>query len=484
MALSENIQAQIEKFKRGSGRVRLHAPCTLGSGVRVLSEKEIDAHIPRFERVRAEGRVLKFVPASGAATRMFRALKNFLQTGSSDKEGSVEEFFKNIDRFAFAGELWDHCRNKGLNRKELTGLEGQKILLHELLDREGMNYENFPKGLIPFHTYPDHPRTAFEEHLVEALQYARDKRGVAQLHFTVSGPWLEPLKKWFQGVVERYETQGEKLHIEFSVQKPGTDTLAVDFENTPIRLEGGSFLFRPGGHGALLENLNECGGDIVFIKNIDNVTHDHRKPITTRYKKALGGLLVEIQGRIFSYLRDLETGPLPPQQIDEIRHFAEEELCFRYTSEISQKSLITFLNRPLRVCGVVQNQGEPGGAPFWVLDETGGKSLQIVESSQVDRTDPKQWEIFRSSVYFNPVDLVCGLRGHRGQPFNLTAFRDENMFFISEKTHEGRALKALELPGLWNGGMAFWNTVFVEVPLEIFAPVKEVNDLLRPVHQP
>jgi hypothetical protein len=234
----------------------------------------------------------------------------------------------------------------------------------------------------------------------------------------------------------------------------------------------------------LLENLNECGGDIVFIKNVDNVVHDHRKPVTVRYKKALGGLLVEIQDRIFSYLRDLEMGPLPPQRVDEIRHFAEGELGFRYTSEISQKSLIDFLNRPLRVCGVVLNQGEPGGAPFWVLDERGGKSLQIVESSQVDRTDPKQGEIFRSSTYFNPVDLVCGLKDYRGKPFDLMRFRDENMFFISEKTYEGLTVKSLELPGLWNGGMAFWNTIFVEVPLETFAPVKVVNDFLRPEHQP
>jgi hypothetical protein len=242
MALPENIQSQIEKFKRGSGRVRLHAPCTLGSGIRVFPEKEIKGRIAHFERARAVGRVLKFVPASGAATRMFFALKNYLQTGSSDKEGSVEEFFKNIDKFAFAGALWEHCRKKGLTRNKLTGPEGEKTLIRELLEPEGMNYENFPKGLIPFHTYPDHPRTAFEEHLVEVLEYARDKQGLGRIHFTLNGPWLKPVKEWFAGVVSTYQTQGVTLRVDLSMQKPETDTLAVDLRNEPIRLKNDSLL--------------------------------------------------------------------------------------------------------------------------------------------------------------------------------------------------------------------------------------------------
>jgi hypothetical protein len=353
-----------------------------------------------------------------------------------------------------------------------------------MLDPKGLNYENLPKGMIPFHAYPDHVRSAFEEHFVEAQRYTRDQQGLGRLHFTLSREHVKRVTEFLSHHVPRYETQGRKFLLSISEQKSTSYTLAVDPENKPFRLEDGSLLLRPGGHGALLENLNECGGDIVFIKNIDNVTHDRVKPVALRYKKALGGLLIQVQEKVFAYLRELEAGTVSPRRLSEIGRFAQDKLGYHPTSEFSQTSLVKILHRPLRVCGMVPNQGEPGGAPFWVRDEDGTSSLQIVESAQVDPGNPGQQEIFRRATHFNPVDLVCGLRDHRGRPFDLMSFRDDRAVFISEKTHGGRSLKALEWPGLWNGGMAHWNTIFVEVPIETFAPVKTVNDLLRPEHQP
>jgi hypothetical protein len=268
------------------------------------------------------------------------------------------------------------------------------------------------------------------------------------------------------------------------VQKASTDTLSVDRENKPFRLEDGTLLFRPAGHGALLENLNECGGDIVFIKNIDNVVHDHWKSKTLRFKRALGGLFLQIQGQIFSYLQELETGSLSPPSLKRMASFIQNELGRSGRLNLSASSLYQILHRPLRVCGMVRNLGEPGGAPFWVAEKDGSSSLQIIESAQVDMQDPKQAKIFHDATHFNPVDLVCGLKDHQGRSFDLRNYRDESAVFISEKTRGGRPLKALELPGLWNGGMAYWNTLFVEVPSETFAPVKTVNDLLKPAHQP
>jgi hypothetical protein len=480
----EQVAQQVEQFVHGVPWVRLQAPATAGGGIRVLSERQIEECISGFTQAQGEGRVMKFVPASGAASRMFHALHLFAQSVEdvTAPDPVVEEFFHHLDRFAFTEILWDACEKQGLDRKALTHAEGRKRLIQILLGPQGLNYEKLPKGLIPFHAYPDGARTAFEEHLAEGLQYIGDLQGKVRIHFTVSREHRQKVSDFLSENLSHYESLGGKFQLSYSEQKASTDTIAVDLANKPFRLEGGSLLFRPGGHGALLENLSECGGDIVFIKNIDNVTHDRWKPLVTRYKKALGGLLVQIQFQLFSYLQELESGPVAPQRLDEIRRFIEVELGFRGASLASQASIHHILHRPLRVCGMVPNRGEPGGAPFWVEGES--LSLQIVESSQVNRQDPDQWHLFQSSTHFNPVDLVCGLRDHRGRAFDLRRFRDQEAVFISEKTHGGRALKALELPGLWNGGMAHWNTIFVEVPVEIFAPVKMVNDLLRPQHQP
>ncbi len=366
-----------------------------------------------------------------------------------------------------------------------------KNILEYILTAKGLDYADLPKGLIKFHRYPDHSRTPFEEHLVEAAAYVKDRNGVARIHFTISPEHEGAIKNHIERVRDRYEKSGVKYEITFSYQKPSTDTVAVDLENRPFRDAEGKLVFRPGGHGALLENLYELEGDIIFIKNIDNVVPDRLKGETYLYKRVLGGLLVELQKQIFQYLDRISKGDLNEPLIEEIIGFASDRLYIVLPKRIGQGTkeekadfLFSRLNRPLRVCGIVKNQGEPGGGPFWVEHADGTSSMQIVESSQVNMKSAGQKEIWESSTHFNPVDLVCGVRDYLGKAFNLMNFTDPETGFISTKSYEGRELKALELPGLWNGGMANWNTVFVEVPIITFNPVKTVFDLLRKEHQP
>ena len=359
-----------------------------------------------------------------------------------------------------------------------------------------MNYANLPKGLVPFHAYGDHSRTAFEEHLVEALEYVRDASSVARLHFTVPAPYRQVIQTYLDRVRHRYAQQGAQLDISYSIQKPATDTIAVDSDNIPVRDNNGALVFRPGGHGALLENLTDLQGDIVFIKNIDNVLPDRLKPDTCRYKKLLCGYLVHLQQQVFFHIAQLKASDPSESDgarsaIDAARRFAQDQLSlvlpqdFERTALSNQRAfLVAQLDRPLRVCGVVKNTGEPGGGPFWVRQADGTTSLQIVESSQVDMTNAEQRARWQAATHFNPVDLVCGVRDYRGRPFPLARFVDPTTGFISEKSKDGHSLRALELPGLWNGAMAHWNTVFVEVPGSTFHPVKTVMDLLRPEHQP
>jgi hypothetical protein len=346
-----------------------------------------------------------------------------------------------------------------------------------------------PKALIKFHRYPDAARASLEEHLVEAAVYARGNDGEARIHFTVSPEHEELIRAHIGHVRPRYERDGTSYNISFSIQKPSTDTIAVDRDNLPFRDENGRLVFRPGGHGALLANLQETGGDVLFIKNIDNVVPDALKAETYRYKQALGGLLVDLQNSIFTYVRALQHGR-DTFDLGEIVTFTEQRLGVSIPSAIKQGSsqelrnyLLERLHRPLRVCGVVQNTGEPGGGPFWVKDTSGEMSRQIVESSQVDLMSDQQRKLWQSATHFNPVDLVCGIRDYQGQLFDLSRFVDPETGFISHKSKDGKELKALELPGLWNGAMAKWNTIFVEVPAITFNPVKTVFDLLRPEHQ-
>ncbi len=502
----EQVISQIEVFKRGFPFVRLNRPCTVGDGIFVVDGGDIERLVSLYMSEALKGRAMKFVPASGAASRMFELLVSFYNRyeeidedtiSARAKEGDIEhirflEFIKGIKKFAFYNDLRAVMLRDGIQLEELIAKGNYKLVLEYILTPKGLNYANLPKGLIKFHCYGDHCRTAFEEHLVEAANYVRDKSNTARIHFTVLVEHLETIKDFLEEVRGFYEEkEGVRYEIGFSIQNPSTDTIAVDLDNRPFRDKDGRLVFRPGGHGALLENLNRLKGDIVFIKNIDNVAPDWLKPQTYLYKKVLGGYLVELQKAIFGYLERLMSGDVTDALINEMFEFARSRLCI-VPPDVMEKGLreekIRFLlskfNRPLRVCGMVRNQGEPGGGPFWVEDENGELSLQIVESSQVDFSSSVQRSIWESSTHFNPVDIVCGVRDYMGNPFDLTRFVNPNTGFISIKSKDGVRIKALELPGLWNGSMAYWNTVFVEVPLTTFSPVKTVLDLLRREHQP
>ena len=358
-----------------------------------------------------------------------------------------------------------------------------------MLAAEGLNYGQLPKGLLLFHNYEDGPRTPMEEHLVEAAMYA-SSNGQANVHFTVSHEHLELFKKKVAEKLEKYASQfGVKYNVSFSEQKPSTDTIAANTDNTPFRNADGSLLFRPGGHGALIENLNEIDADIVFIKNIDNVVPDRLKPATVEWKQVIAGVLVTLQAKAFAYLRLLDSGSYTHEQLEEIIRFVQRDLCCRKADikELEDAELVIYLrkklNRPMRVCGAVKNVGEPGGGPFLTYNQDGTVSLQILESSQIDTANEEYVRMFNNGTHFNPVDLVCATKDYKGNRFNLPDYVDRSTGFISSKSKNGKELKALELPGLWNGAMSDWNTIFVEVPLETFNPVKTVNDLLREQHQ-
>jgi len=454
--------------------------------------EERNAYLASWERYQAEGRkVVKFVPASGAASRMFKDLFAFLDASYDEPTTAFEkEFFDNTRLFAFRKALCNACKaDTQCSVCDLKEAGKYKEVVAHLLGEEGLNYGNLPKGLLLFHNYEDEPRTPLEEHLVEAALYAASN-GEANVHFTVSHDHLQLFKNKVAEKVEKYEKlYNTRLNVSFSEQKPSTDTIAVNPDNTPFRNEDCSLLFRPGGHGALIQNLNDVEGDVVFIKNIDNVVPDKLKGDTVTYKKLLGGILVELQKQAFRYLLMLDKGGCTREQLNEMLLFLEKQLCCvrKDVAKLDDNTLAEYLrkklNRPIRVCGMVKNVGEPGGGPFLTYNQDGTISLQILESSQIDSNNAEYVKAFKEGTHFNPVDLVCGIRDYRGNAFRLPDFVDHNTGFISSKSKNGKQLKALELPGLWNGAMSDWNTVFVEVPLSTFNPVKTVNDLLRPEHQ-
>jgi hypothetical protein len=497
------IGAQIETFRRGFPFTQLDRPCTPGDGVTVLSPQDTASLASRYMEATAAGRVQKFVPASGAASRMFKSLLavheraddiNLAQLQAAPQDQDDRDFLKfaeGLRNFAFYEALGDQFSQQQRCLDQTLGQGDYKTILDALLMPSGLNYASLPKALLHFHHYGDHSRTPLEEHLVEAATLVRDRNGVARLHFTVSPDHIELMQAHFELIRHRHEQTGGRFDVSWSTQKPSTDTIAVDLDNQPFRDREGNLLFRPAGHGALLENLNDLQGDIVLIKNIDNIVPDHLKAATYTYTRLLGGHLATLQRQSFAYLEQLSSDGVSPSTLAEIRQFAENHLSLRLPRTFEQQShqeqvasLFKVLHRPLRICGVVPNTGEPGGGPFWVRHADGATSLQIVETSQIDTQAEEQLAILQASTHFNPVNLVCGVRDFRNQPFDLMQFTDPETGFISQKSHEGRALKALELPGLWNGAMAKWNTVFVEVPIATFNPVKTVLDLLRPEHQP
>lgn len=487
------VEDQIDRFKTGFPFLEIVNFATNEKGIVAVSATEHDKYIAIWDEYCKGGHsVIKFVPASGAASRMFKDLFEFLQAESDlPDNNAIKTFFDNIRRFAFFEDLNTECiAKKGKDIESLIINDRYKDVVETLLLKEGLNYGGLPKGLLKFHLYEDRNRTPLEEHLVEGTQYAKSDTGKVALHFTVSPEHRGLFENLINLVQTGYEQKlNVKFDINFSEQKRKTDTLAVDMDNQPFR-DGETLLFRPGGHGALIENLNDLLSDIIFIKNIDNVVPDQFKSEETLYKKILAGYLVNLQSRVFGYLGLLDSGVYTREQLLDIVYFLQDELNVKNpdTKYLEDAELVLYLhgklNRPIRICGMVKNVGEAGGGPFFTVNEDGTVSLQILESSQIDLSDPKKKDLFKKGTHFNPVDIVCGVKDYKGDKFDLIDYIDKNTGFISEKTKEGRALKALELPGLWNGAMSDWNTVFVEVPLSTFNPVKSVNDLLRKEHLP
>ncbi|HTL46875.1 MAG TPA: DUF4301 family protein [Verrucomicrobiae bacterium] len=492
----DRAASQLKALTDGFPFVELAAPCVPGKGIEAVNAAEASALSALYERERLAGRVTVFVPASGAASRMFKSLLSVygrdaktpekkpseLRADKSD-DRAVAEFAAHAAEFAFWGELAASCRKAGKDPERLRK-EAYVPLLERLLTSQGLDYANQPKGLILFHDYGSFQRSAFEEHLVEASQYAAGAKGNVRLHFTVSPEHEDRIREHVQKVLPRCQAGGARLEVGFSNQKPSTDTLAVDLENRPVREADGRLHFRPAGHGALLENLQDLKGDIVFIKNIDNVVPDRRRQPVLDAQRLLGGYLVKMQQRIFELLCALNVSEVPSAVLKDAAAFAESLGFVVPQSGAEQKAfLIRALDRPVRVCGMVKNVGEPGGGPFWVKNRDGALSKQIVEKSQADLKNEKQRKLLEGATHFNPVNLVCGVRNWRGESFDLARYVDADTGFIAQKSKDGRDLKALEMPGLWNGAMAHWITFFVEIPLETFAPVKEVNDLLKPEHR-
>jgi Domain of unknown function (DUF4301) len=517
----EEALRHVELFRNPPPYTRVLRPCTLGDGIRAIAAEDEPELTARFEEAAAAGRIHKFVPASGAASRMFQPLLEHLEqlepaagpaAGQRDSRGGdappppgeVRTFFDELRRFAFFEELAAATAARGVRlppsapaSEAGTGVDlppaDRRVVLACLLTAEGLGYAERPKGLILFHRYAEGPRTPFEEHLVEAADYARGRDGVCRVHFTVSPRHQAGFRSLLaarRGTLER--RLGCRFAVGFSHQRRSTHTLAVDPEHRPFRQADGSLLFRPGGHGALLDNLQQLADDgagVVLLKNIDNVVPDRLKPGLTRWKKLLGGVLVAYRERASRLLEGLDAVLPDEELIDEAAGFVERELARRLPAAFAAASpaeqrrlLVAALDRPLRVAGVVRNTGEPGGGPFWVEGAGGEVSLQIVEKSQIG-PEPDQQAALAASTHFNPVDMACALHDRAGRPYDLARYVDPATVFIAAKSHEGRPLKALERPGLWNGAMAGWNTVFVEVPNSTFAPVKTVLDLLRPEHQ-
>ena len=502
----DTVLRQLDQLNSPTPYLNLVRPCTLGDGIKAINEEDTRFYANIFQQEVEKGRFVKFVPASGAATRMFRALQRYYNRGqdlsldtlseraAQGDQDSKEflEFIRGLKNFAFYPLLAQIMREKGLDIENLYEAGRFRDIVHFILAPEGLNYGDTPKALVLFHRYDAKVRTALEEHLVEGAHYVADASSRVLIHFTVADEHLEKFRAFLARVAPEYE---KELHVKYdlglSLQKKSTDTIAVDLEGKPFRLADGRLLFRPAGHGALIENLNDLNADIIFIKNIDNVVPDHLKPETYKWKKVLGGLLIWLQEKIHGYLRLLHQSSASVPEEQDMIHFARDELKanlpdqFRAWSAGEKRNfLLNLFNRPIRVCGMVRNVGEPGGGPFWVKDKSGEITKQIVEVAQIDPDSEQQQVILKSSTHFNPVDLVCAVRDWQGNPFDLRQFVDPDAVFISKKSKGGKDLKALELPGLWNGAMAKWITFFVEVPLITFNPVKTVNALLRKEHQP
>jgi hypothetical protein len=489
--LSKNaVEEQIAAFERGLIPVRLERPCRINDGIVIIPDSGKESLLRIYEEERSGGRVIKFVPASGAASRMFRDWFKLYDTGDTGNAGIASNFADNLAKFAFYGELKKIISRDGKDIDILIKDKNYSEILDYILGPKGLDYAHLPKALLKFHLYPDHVRTPLEEQLVEAILSVNDGENACRIHFTVSDVHRGPVEDLISSVRESYEKRyGVTLEITLSSQLPSTDTIAVDRKNEPFRDGNNALVFRPGGHGSLLKNLNTIDDDFIFLKNIDNVVPDSLKEKTILYKKIIGGYLIELQRKIFNHIASISGAQSDEAPLEKAGSFAQKSLNITLPEtfddldfEKRKDFLLQKLNRPLRVCGMVKNVGEPGGGPFWVKEKDGTLSLQIVEEAQIDKSSKEQRKIWKSSTHFNPVDIACAVKNYRGEKFDLEEYVDKNTYIITEKSQEGRSLKALELPGLWNGSMAKWNTLFVEVPLATFNPVKTVDDLLRKEH--
>ncbi len=493
------VLRQIQYFKNGIDYINILKPSIPGDGIEKLSDIEEEELVALFDRTKDELEMVKFVPASGAASRMFKELFeafHFFRLQKSDSQKylkdhpGIKQFFDSLPDYPFFEDLIKALEADGKKINDLLTAEDYETILEYILHDAGLNYGELPKGLLRFHRYQNDCRTAFQEHYEEAIQFLTGSEKKINLHFTVS-PEHEPMFQDLSNELTRFYNEEKGIHfsVNFSVQKHSTNTLSVDLDNEPFRTPDGELLFRPGGHGALLENLNDLKESIVFISNIDNVAPDRLKSIRAKYKKFLGGFLIRKVRIIHDFLKRVNNGELTESLKTDIINFVKDvspedaDLLSQASDIVFRENAHRILNRPVRVCGMVKNTGEPGGGPFWVQEKNNRSSKQIVESSQVDLSHPGQKEIFDLSTHFNPVDLVCYIHDYEGNKFNLREYRDPDLGFISEKSFGGMTIKALELPGLWNGSMAGWISYFVNVPGETFSPVKTVFDLVRSEHR-
>jgi hypothetical protein len=497
----EKIKSQLSILKKGIAKINLISPATISNGILNLSEREFETKAAFFEKNKSKLKLKKFVPASGAASRMFKFLTTFLNDFDIEKESinayinrkkesQLSLFIVGMDKFPFFHAVYKKLKEVYPDFDSLHRDYKNYYFIKLLLSSDYLDFSNKPKAVLPFHQYKTHIAKPIEEHLHECVYYA-SSNAVSNLHFTVSEIHQSQFEKCVLDVKTKIESEsGIKIEISYSYQNKNTDSITVDLKNEPVRKENGKLIFRPGGHGALIENLNTLDSDIIFIKNIDNVIQNHIDKIAL-YKKALAGILIELQRQVFEYLEKIDKNQINAENLEQIILFLTQKLNIKITSDFYKftfenkiNKIKELLDRPIRVCGMVKNEGEPGGGPFWVMDDKGVMSLQIVESSQIDLSNKRQQAILAEATYFNPVDLVCGIKNYKNEKFDLTQFVDHNTGFIVEKSNEGKTVKSYELPGLWNGAMANWLTVFVAVPIITFNPVKTVNDLLKPAHQP
>lgn len=499
----QTVKEQLLNYKNNFPKAKLEKAATIGDGILKVDSDTVNKYIEEYNFKMNDYSIHKMIPASGAASRMFQQLyefketyngsqEDFLKLNTNQEPGSMYYFFHNLHLLPFYKELRDNLMLRGYYIEQLLEKCEYNFIIDEIISEDGLKYGDMPKGLIKFHSHLEAAVTPMEEHLVEAAHYCKNRKGNAYLNYTVSEDHLKTFKRYLKENRKKYENKYDtKFKVSFSVQKKSTDSIAIDLHNNVIRDEKGLPLLRQSGHGALIENLNDIKANIVYIKNIDNVLPDRLKPETYRYKKFIGGLLISLKEQTNEYLKTLSRNRnLPKEKLEKILTFCTEKLSIKHPESIDKLSiqeleeyLFNTLNRPMRVCGMVINLGEPGGGPFWIKNKEGKHTLQIVEKAQIDTKNKKQKNILDNSTHFNPVDIVCSITDYKNKKFNLLEFVDKTTGFITEKNHNGKKIKGQELPGLWNGAMANWITVFVEVPIETFSPVKTIQDLFKIEHR-